>query len=101
MRGTLLAETECERDIGVFISRDLKPTQQCAKAARRGSAILTQISKAFLYRDRKISLQLYKQFVRCHLEFAIPAWSPWATGEIEILERVQKRAVNWSQGAYL
>ena len=34
----------------------------------------------------------------CHLEFAIPAWSPWLVGNIEILERVQKRAVNMIVG---
>ena len=51
-----------------------------------------------MYRDRKVFLQLYKQFVRCHLEFAIPAWSPWLIQDIEILERVQKKAVNFIVG---
>ena len=51
-----------------------------------------------MYRDKKVFLQLYKQFVRCHLEFAIPAWSPWLVGDIEVLERVQKRAVNMIVG---
>ena len=39
-------------------------------------------------------MQLYIQFVRCHLEFAVPAWCPWTAGDIESLERVQRRAVN-------
>ena len=39
-------------------------------------------------------MQLYKQFVRCHLEFAVPAWSPWQTGDIDVLERIQKTAIN-------
>ena len=94
MNGVELEETEKERDIGVIVTKDLKPTQQCAEASRRASAVLTQITKAFLYRDRKVFLQLYKQFVRCHLEFAVPAWCPWSVGDIEILERVQRRAVN-------
>ena len=37
---------------------------------------------------------MYKQFVQCHLEFAVPAWSPWAVGDMDILEKVQKRAVS-------
>ena len=94
MNGIELEETEKERDIGVIINKDLKPTQQCAEASRRASAILTQITKAFMYRDRRIFMQLYFQFVRCHLEFAVPAWCPWTAGDIEILERVQRRAVN-------
>ena len=60
--------------------------------------ILKQITRAFMYRDRKVFLLLYKQFVRCHLEFAIPAWSPWLVQDIEILERVQKKAVNFIVG---
>ena len=39
-----------------------------------------------------------KKFVRCHLEFAVPAWSPWAVGDIEVLERVQRQAINMAAG---
>ena len=94
MYGTNLADTEKERDIGVIVSNTLKPTAQCAEAARRAGAVLTQISKAFLYRDRRVFLQLYLQFVRCHLEFAVSAWSPWTNNDMDILERIQKRAIN-------
>ena len=87
-----------ERDIGVQVSGNLKPTFQCSEAARRATAVLTQISRAFLYRDRKTFLNLYKQFVRCHVEFAIPAWSPWLLGDIEVLERVQKKAIGMVRG---
>ena len=54
----------------------------------------------FIYKDKRFFLQLYKQFVRCHLEFAIPAWSPWLAGDIEVLEKVQKRAVNIITGLH-
>ena len=75
MNNTPLQVCVMERDIGVQISDNLKPAIQCAEAARRANAILTQVSRAFLYRDRRIFLQLYKQFVRCHLEFSTPAGS--------------------------
>ena len=51
-----------------------------------------------MYRDRRTFLNLYKQFVRCHLEFAVPAWSPWLVQDIEVLEKVQRRAVNMVVG---
>jgi len=98
MNGVQLTEVLKEKDIGVQINHDLKPSPQCQEAARRASSILTQISKSFMYKDRKTFLQLYKQFVRCHLEFAIPAWSPWLQKDIDVLERVQKRAVNMIMG---
>jgi ribonucleases P/MRP protein subunit RPP40 len=40
----------------------------------------------------------YKRYVRPHLEFASPAWSPWHQRDIDVLEKVQKRAVNMVQG---
>ena len=98
MNGTPLQVCNGERDIGVHVSDTLKPGTQCAEAARRANAILTQISRAFMYRDRRVFVQLYKQFVRCHLEFAAPAWSPWQEGDIQLLERVQIRAVKMIHG---
>ena len=77
MNGLPLEEIQQERDIGVVISNDLKPSKQCAEAARRASVVLGQVSRAFMYRDRITFLKLYTQFITCHLEFAIPAWSPW------------------------
>jgi hypothetical protein len=33
-----------------------------------------------------------------HLEFAVAAWSPWSTADMECLEKVQKRAINMVSG---
>ena len=43
-------------------------------------------------------LKFFKQCVQCHLEIAVSSWFPWLRWEIEILERVQKRAVNFIVG---
>ena len=43
-------------------------------------------------------MSLYSQYVRLHLEFAGPAWSPWLEGDKEVLEKVQKRAVKMVSG---
>ena len=37
--GLPLEEIQQERDIGVVISNDLKPSKQCAEAARRASGL--------------------------------------------------------------
>ena len=92
--GTVLQTVSKERDIGVVVNQDLKPSLQCAESSRRASTVLGQITRTFLYRDRFTFLRLYTQFVRCHLEFAVPAWSPWTGQDIKILEKVQRRAVN-------
>jgi hypothetical protein len=98
MRGQALEETDEERDIGVEMSKSLKPSAQCAKAARTAQAVLSQMARAFHYRDRHIFLRLYKQYVRPHLEFASAAWSPWQEGDKAALEKIQRRAVSMISG---
>ena len=78
--------------------RTMKPSLQCAESARRANAILGQIARSFHYRDRFIFLNLYKQYVKCHMEFSVPAWSPWSEADKEILEKVQIRAVSMISG---
>ena len=54
MDGSILEETVRERDIGVIITNNLKPAQQCLEAARRAGAVLTQIPRAFLFIKRSL-----------------------------------------------
>ena len=98
MDGTALAETKEERDIGVVVSNNLKPTAQCKKAAQTANAVLGQIQRAFHFRDRHTCLDLYKQQVRPHLEFAVDAGSPRTMADIDCLERVQQKAVKAVSG---
>jgi len=98
MDGQKLAETEVEKDIGVKVSKNLKPAAQCAEAARIAQAVLGQISRAFHYRDRHVFVRLYIQYVRPHLEFSTQAWSPWTVADKDVLERVQQRAIKMVSG---
>ena len=89
MGGTKLEETVEERDdLAVVMTSNLKPSKQCAKAARTTQVVLGQISRAFNYKDRKVFMQLYKQYVRPHLEFAVQAWSPRTGADRDLLEKV-------------
>jgi hypothetical protein len=98
MNGEQLGVTEEERDIGVLVSKNLKPNSQCSKAARTAQTVLSQISRSFHYRDRHTFVKLYVRYVRPHLEFSSPAWSPWLEGDKEALEKIQKRAVGMVSG---
>jgi ribonucleases P/MRP protein subunit RPP40 len=103
MGGHNLESTDEERDIGVMVSKNMKPSAQCAKAARTATTVLGQISRAFTYRDKKVFPALYQRYVRPHLEFASQAWSPWLQKDIDLIEKVQVRAVNMVnnlQGTY-
>ena len=98
MNGHVLEETKEERDIGVIVSANMKPTAQCMRAAKTAQTVLGQLSRAFHYRDRHVFMRLYKQYVRPHLEFSTQAWAPWTEGDRSCLEKVQQRAVKMVSG---
>ncbi len=98
MNGEALESTDEERDVGVTITSSLKPSAQCAKAAKTANSVLGQLTRAFHYRDRNIFVRLYKQYVQPHLEFSVAAWSPWLEADKEILEKVQRRAIKMVAG---
>jgi Reverse transcriptase (RNA-dependent DNA polymerase) len=98
MNGTKLCVVEEEKDVGVIIHRSLKPARQCERAAAIATGVLMQLVKCFHYRDRHVFLKLYTQYVRPHLEFATPAWSPWLQSDIQVLEKVQEKAVKMITG---
>jgi hypothetical protein len=98
MAGVTLEKTREERDLGVTVMDTLKPAAECAKAARTANFVLGQITRTFRYRDKKTFVQLYKQYVRPHLVFAVQAWAPWQQADKDLLENVQRRAVRMVSG---
>ena len=62
MNNTVLDTTVEERELGVVMSATLKPKAQCAKAARTTQTVLSQIARAFHYRDKQVFLKLYSTY---------------------------------------
>jgi hypothetical protein len=56
MRGVKLRGTEEEGDIGVVITKNLKPSEQCSKAAGRATSVLNQLKRNFHYRLNCVSI---------------------------------------------
>ena len=96
--GTILESVKEEKDIGVIVSDSLKPSAQCARAAKKANGILGQMSRSFHYRDRTVWIHLFKTYVRHHLELSVQSWSPWYAKDINLLEKVQQRAVGMVVG---
>ena len=92
--GTVLENVTDEKDIGVIVSDTLKPSNQCAKAAKKAMSVLGQMKRAFQYRDKYVWVNLYTMYVRPHLECSVQSWSPWYRKDIDVLEQVQMRAVD-------
>jgi hypothetical protein len=98
INGKKLKVVEEETDVGVTVQQNLKPTKQCQKAANTARAVLRTVQRNFHYRDKHVFVRLYKQYIRPHLEFSTPAWSPWLEMDKQLLENVQIKAVNWVTG---
>ena len=92
MNNTVLLSTEREKDVGVVVSSDMKVSEQCGIAARKGNQILGLIRRNIAYRDKRLIIPLYISLVRPHLEYCIQAWRPHMRKYIDKLERVQRRA---------
>ena len=98
MNNIPLNKSTLEKDLGILVSSDLKPSAQCVNAIKNARIALRNIETSFLYRDHKVFVKIYKQYVRCHLEYASQVWSPWTAVDIDKLEKVQQKAVNMIYG---
>ena len=70
---------------------------QCGIAAAKGNQILGLIRQNIVYKEKELIIQLYKTIVRPHLEYCIQAWRPYHKKDIDMLERVQRRATKMIQ----
>jgi len=93
-----LAEVEEEKDLGIYITNDLKVANQCKEAAKKAMNVLKTVKRHFPRIDEPTFLILYKACVRPHLEYCVQAWSPYFKKDIECLEQVQRRATKLIKG---
>ena len=93
-----LEVSTCERDLGIMISNSGKSEKQVNAAVNKANRILGMCVKTFENFDQVIGKTVYTTFVRPHLEFAAPAWSPHLVRDIQAIEKVQRRALRSISG---
>ena len=50
-----------------------------------------------MYKEKELIIPLFKTIVKPHIEYCIQAWRPYRKTNIDILERVQRRATKMIQ----
>ena len=86
-----ICDSNSEKDLGVIVSSDLKPRNQCIAARNKANRVLGFISRSVSNRTADVILKLYLALVRPHMDYAVQFWCPYYRMDINSLEAVQRR----------
>ena len=74
------------------ITPDLSLSLHCHKIASNANQVSGRLKRNFKNRSPSTFFTLYKTLVRLHLEYCTPIWSPHLAKDIDVLEKLQRRA---------
>ena len=92
INGIEITKVEEEKDLGIIISEDLKPKKHIAKIVKRANRLLGMIRRTITSKTKTNIMNLYKTLIRPILDYGAAVWSPHQKGDIQKLEKVQRRA---------
>jgi len=83
-----IEEITIKKDLGIYITNNIKPSIQCSKAAEKARSILAMVKRNFKRLDEEDFMLIYKTYIRPHMEYCVQAWSPHLAKDIQTVENV-------------
>ena len=91
-----LIQTDCERDLGLFVDRNLTWNKQVIEQSSKANKQLGYVKRSIIYvGNKEVKRSLYLTLVRPLLGYATQIWAPQSIKLIQHLERIQRRATKY------
>ena len=92
MDGVELTVTTEEKDLGVLVDNKLDFGKHIKEIVKKANQRIGLIKRGFDCLDTEMFMNLYPVLIRPLLEYCVQVWSPHKQGDIDLIERVQRRA---------
>ena len=79
-------------DLGVHFDNKLTFRDHMSEKINKAYSVLGIIKRNFIYMDERTFI-LLKSVVRPHVEFANSVWCPYKIGDLQEIEKIQKRDI--------
>ena len=99
IRGTSLSWKPLVRYLGVYINSKLDWTDHCKITAAKATRCLNFLRHTMWSAPQSAKSLAYKSITRPIMEYGCQVWNPHHRGNIDSLERVQRRAARWTCGS--
>jgi hypothetical protein len=95
IHGEELQSTSEVKYLGVTITKDLRWKAHITNIYNRANKMLGFLRRNLRITNKRLKDHAYKAFIRPLLEYACAVWDPYYDDDIQMLEKVQKRAARW------
>ena len=100
IHGICIEETESAKYLGIVIDSSLKWKKQYHEISKKANSVLALLYRNFSKCSTDIKNKCFKTLVRPRLEYGCQVWYPGYVGDIDFLEKIQKRGARFATGNF-
>ena len=101
LNGSEVIQKETHRDLGIIMCADLSWNSHCVSLCQKSYKILGLLRRSFSNHSVKVRKQLYLTLVRSKITYCSPIWRPNLIKDIDMLEKIQRRATKYILSDYV